>query len=238
MITVRLLAALPFLALVLCCPAGICSSDTDYTPDLRFTEEGFDFGCVGVDFKVFHTFELVNHGKDTINIERLTGHCDCTEVRFRDSTVAPGDTARIRMIFNTVDMYGPVDKYIGVISSDRKAPQQEVHYKANVGQWLFRIEPKPVSVFFLPNQHLRTATLVNHDLDRISLQDICLDSNIVDIKTIRSEADKGESLEFELAPKPNLKAGTHLTNYTITLNLHQDAAPPLKITIPVKIVKY
>jgi hypothetical protein len=236
--TVRLSTALPLLALVLCSPAGICSSDADSVPDLRFTEESFDFGCVGVDFKVFHTFELVNHGRDTINISNLSGHCDCTEVRFRDSTVAPGDTARIRIIFSTADMYGPVDKYIGVHSSDKKAPKQEVHYTANVGQWLFKIEPKPVSVFFLPNQNLKTATLVNHALDRISVQDIYLDSNIVDIKTTRSEADKGENLEFELVPKANIKAGAHLTNYTITVDLHQKDVSPLKITIPVKIVKF
>jgi hypothetical protein len=233
----KLLIVLVFLSFVLCGSAKICASTVDRAPDLRFTEESFDIGCVGVDFKVFHTFEMVNHGKDTIYIDTVTGHCDCTEVRFRDSTVAPGDTARIRMIFNTANMYGPNDKDIRVHSTDKTAPNQEVRYTANVGQWLFKVEPRPVSVFFLPNQQKRTATIINHALDRISVRDIYLDSNFVDIRTIKSEAEKGESLEFELVPKADLKSGTHLTNYTITVDLPQKA-PPLKITIPVKVVKY
>ena len=234
----RLSIALAFLPLLLLGSAGTCATPGDYVPDLRFTEESFDIGCVGVDFKVFHTFKMVNYGSDTIHIKTVTGHCDCTEVRFRDSTVAPGDTSCFLMIFNTANMYGPVDKDIRVHSTDKIIPYQEVRYTANVGQWLFKIEPKPVSVFFLPNQRSRTATIVNHALDNISVQDIYLDSNIVDIKTIKSEAAKGESLEFELVPKDNLKTGTHLTSYTITVDLHQKAAPPFKITIPVKVVKF
>lgn len=234
----RLSIALVFLPLLLLGSVEICASPVDYVPELRFTEESFDIGCVGVDFKVFHTFKMVNYGSDTIHIKTVTGHCDCTEVRFRDSTVAPGDTARFLMIFNTANMYGPVDKDIRVHSTDKNAPYQEVRYTANVGQWFFKIEPRPVSVFFLPNQKTRTATLVNHALDMISVQDIYLDSSVVDIRTVRSEADKGESLEFELVPKDNLKTGTYLTSYTITVDLHQKAAPPFKITIPVKVVKY
>ncbi|MCX6834271.1 MAG: DUF1573 domain-containing protein, partial [candidate division Zixibacteria bacterium] len=91
-----------------------CVSAADQLPDLRFTEDKYDIGCVGVDFKIYHTIEMVNYGQDTIRIDTMTGHCDCTEVRFRDSVVTPGDTARGLMIFNTADMYGPIEKDIRV----------------------------------------------------------------------------------------------------------------------------
>lgn len=212
-------------------------SAADQLPDLRFTEDRFDIGCVGVDFKIRHTFRLVNHGTNTIHIDTVTAHCDCTEIRFRDSTVAPGDTAKILMIFSTANFYGPIEKDIRVVSTDSKMPAQQIIYSAVVGQWLLRIEPKPVNVFFMPSQKVRTASLLNHALDNISVKDIYLDEPVVDIRVAKQAASKGDSLEFELTPKAELPAGTHLTNYTVTVDLHQNT-PPLRITIPVKVVKY
>ena len=47
----RLSIALAFLPLLLLGSAGTCATPGDYVPDLRFTEESFDIGCVGVDFR-------------------------------------------------------------------------------------------------------------------------------------------------------------------------------------------
>jgi len=225
------------LVLVLGCFVTAAAQTSDELPDLRFTEERLDLGCVGVEFKIRHHFKLVNYGSDTIYIDTVSGVCDCTEVRFRDSVVAPGDTAVILMIFNTANMYGPMEKDIRLHCSDAKSPNKNIFYAANVGQWLFKIEPKPVNVFFLPGQSSRMSTFLNHALDKISVQDIYLDEDVVEIKTLKESASKGESLELEVTPRADLPAGTHLTNYTVTIDLHQDL-PPLRITIPVKVVKY
>jgi len=222
---------------LMCCLlwSGIIAADQ--LPDLRFTEETFDIGCVGIDFKVYHNFEMVNHGADTIHIDTVTAHCDCTEVRFIDSVLAPGDTARGLMIFNTANMYGPVEKDIRVYSSDRKSPYTYLPYLAHVGQWLYKVEPKPVNVFFLPGQKSRPATFLNHEMESITLKDIDLDDDIVDIRTLRAQADTGESLELEITPKANLTPGTHNTNFTALIEL-PDGTPPLRITIPIRVVKY
>jgi hypothetical protein len=207
------------------------------TADLKFTEERFDIGCVGVDFKIYHNFKLVNSGQNPIHVDSVLGHCDCTEVRFTDSTIAPGDTSNVLIIFNTADFYGPIEKHITVISKDANVTSLKAFYSANVGQWLMKIEPQPVSVFFLPGQKTRTAAITNHALDHISLKDIYLHGDIVSISVTKGEADKGERLELQLTPKPGLTAGTYITNYTVELDLHQNTAP-LHVTIPVKIVIY
>ena len=209
----------------------------DELPDLRFTDEQVDFGCVGVDFKIFHHYQLVNHGKHTVYIDTVTAHCDCTAVRFSDSVVNPGDTARFLMIFNTADFYGPVEKDIRVHSSDAKSPKAYSYYRANIGQWLYSVQPKPVSIFMLPGQKVKTGSLINHALDRISLTNIYLDDDICEIKILTDEATKGETIEFEVTAAPDLSSGTHLTNFTFTVDLHQNLEP-LNITIPVKIVRY
>jgi hypothetical protein len=207
------------------------------TADLRFIEDRFDIGCVGVDFKIYHNFKLVNSGRNPIHVDSVLGHCDCTEVRFTDSTIAPGDTSDVLIIFNTANFYGPIEKHITVVSKDANVTSLKASYAANVGQWLMKIEPQPVSVFFLPGQKTRTAAIINHALDHISLKDIHLHDNTVNISVTKGEADKGEQLELLLTPRPGLSAGTYITNYTVELDLHQDT-PPMRLTIPVKIVIY
>ena len=214
---------------------GASASDL---PDLRFTEDSVDFGCVAVDFKIFHTYKMVNHGKTEIHIDTVTPHCDCTQVRFVDSVVKPNDTAEFLMIFNTADFYGPVSKDVRVHSSDKKSPKLYTYYQANIGQWLYSVQPQPVSIFMLPVKDSRTGTLVNHALDRITVTDLVLDDpSICEVKLLKDDADKGDKIEYEVVAGPGLTSGTHLTNFTMTIDLHEEI-DPLKITIPVKIVRY
>ncbi|MCD6249456.1 MAG: DUF1573 domain-containing protein [candidate division Zixibacteria bacterium] len=214
------------------------SSFASNLPDLRFTEDSLNFGCVAVDFKIFHTYKLVNHGKTPIHIDTVTAHCDCSQIRFVDSLVKPYDTVEFLMIFNTADFYGPVDKNVRVHSSDKKSPKLHTYYRADIGQWLYRIQPKPVSIFMLPVKGTKIGTLINHSLDKITVIDFTLDDkSICDIHLLKDEANKGENIEYEVVANPDLTPGTHLTNFTMSIDLHKNIEP-LKITIPVKIVRY
>ncbi len=215
----------------------VSAAFSDQPPDLRFTEEFHDFGCVGVDFRIYHDYHLVNYGTDTIRIDTVTAHCDCSEVRFIDSIVPPGDTASFELIFNTANFYGPVQKDVRVHSSDKKSPKVYTYYRANIGQWLLSIEPKPVSIFLLPGQKSKTCRLINHALEEITLAAIEPYDDVLQIRAVKDKASKGESIELEAVPRPNLAATTHLSNFTVTLHVPDDMEP-LRITIPVKVVKY
>lgn len=214
------------------------SSFANDTPDLRFTEEKLDFGCVAVDFEIFHTYQMVNHGEDAIWVDTVTPHCDCTRVRFNDSLVMPGDTVEFLMIFNTANFYGPVEKDIRVHSSDADSPTLYTYYRANIGQWLFSVQPKPVSIFMLPVKDSKSGTLINHALDRITVTGLVLDDpSLCEVELLKNEAAKGENIEYEVRANPNLTSGEYVTNFTMTIDIHQDM-DPLRITIPVKIVRY
>jgi len=207
-------------------------------PNLRFTEDSVNFGCVAVDFKIYHTYKMVNHGKTVIHIDTVTAHCDCTQVRFIDSVAKPGDTVEFLMIFNTADFYGLVEKDVRVHSSDMKSPKLYTYYRANIGQWLYSVQPQPVSIFMLPVKDSKTGTLINHTLDKITVTDFVLDDeSLCKVRLLKDEADKGENIEYEVVADPDLTPGMHLTNFTMTIDLHKDI-DPLKITIPVKIVRY
>jgi hypothetical protein len=225
--------------LILVIVAGISGSVfASDLPDLRFTEEKLDFGCVAVDFEIFHTYKMVNHGKTVIHIDTVTPHCDCTQVRFHDSVVHPGDTAKFLMIFNTADFYGAIEKDVRVHSSDPKSPTMYTYYRADVGQWLYSVQPQPVSIFLLPVKKSKTGTLINHKLDQITVTEIVLDDeSMCEVRLVKAEASKGENIEYEVVANPNLASGEHVTNFTMTIDLHQDM-DPMKMTIPVKIVRY
>ena len=127
---------------------GISSAFSD--TGLMSTGRVYDFGEVGIDFDVFHTFTIVNHSDSAITIDSVKVTCDCSYVTFLDSLVAPGDSAKIHLKFNTKNYYGPVSKAILVYSNSAITPKLEMFYKAIVGQWYYGLQPKPSSLFFLP----------------------------------------------------------------------------------------
>lgn len=215
--------------------AGVAAAQEQHS--LKFTEKDFDFGCVGVDFKVLHDFKLVNQGTTTIKVDTVTAHCDCTEVRFTDSVLAPGDTSIIKIIFSTANLYGPVEKDVKVVYNDPEMTSIMVYYSANIGQWLASIVPDPVSIFFLPGQKSKVARLQNRVLDKIEVTGVEASSDFISVDAKKAKASKGESLELEILPNGELSQGTHVGNFTVAVKPKGDL-DPLRITIPVRVVKY
>lgn len=205
--------------------------------NLRPVESDYDFGSVAIDFRIAYVFKFVNHGTTEVHIDSANVHCDCTEARFVDSVVAPNDTATVRIIFNTADFYGPVDKSLSIRSNDPIAPNQQLWYHATVGQWMYGVQPTPVSLMFLPAHKTRPLKLQNHALDFIELDRIDSPDNMVSIKTLQSRASKGEAVSFEVTADPALGQGEHLTNFTLQFKV-PDGLKPLRVTIPVKIVRF
>jgi len=204
---------------------------------LRPLQKEFDFGAVGIDFRVACDFRFVNHGTEAIRIDTADVHCDCTEARFVDSVVAPNDTANIRIIFNTADFYGPVSKSLSIRSSDPITPNLQLWYHATVGQWTYSVQPTPVSLLFLPAHKQRPLKLRNHALDFVEIDHLEYLDDKASVKILKGRAGKGEELELEIAANPQLGSGEHLTNFTIQLKVPSDLKP-LRVTIPVKIVRF
>ena len=123
-----------------------------HSQGLTYDEQVFDFGHVGIDFKLYHTFMYVNRTDKTVSILDLDVTCDCTTVQLSDSLIQPGDTAKFNMIFETKDYLGPTNKSFRVMTDDPTSPTLEFFYLSIVGQWYNGIKPDPVSLFFLPGK--------------------------------------------------------------------------------------
>lgn len=206
-------------------------------PQLQPDDRVFDFGCVGIDYQVQHDYYLHNIGEETIKIDSVKTTCDCSSLLFVDSLVAPGDSVPVRVSFTTENYYGPVTKAIKIYSTDPQQPYQELYYSALVGQWPLGLQPKPLSLFFLPGSGPKDVKINNPALESIRLTDIDVLNDYIEVEARDSECKKGQAISVSVVPNADIPKGTNLTNVTVTLEL-PDADEGLRLTIPVRIVRY
>ena len=200
-------------------------------------EQVFDFGHVGIDFTVYHTFHFVNRTKEPFRIIKTTSACDCSAVTALDSIVQPGDTASINLSFSTKDFYGPTRKSFTVSTDHPLIPEAEFSYLSQVGQWLDGIKPDPISLFFLPPHKSRKITIKNRAFAEIRLAVKEQFGASFDVTLVKDKAAKGQALELEVAPGGGLERGTYRSSITLEVE-KEGRTDPTILTIPVKIVKY
>lgn len=210
-------------------------------PVIGFSQAGIveqvhDFGHVGIDFNLYHTFKYVNVTEKPVRILKTQSNCDCSTVKFNDSLLQPGDTGFFKLTFSTRDYYGPTNKSIKVITDNPQVPEINFFYLANVGQWFNGLKPRPISVFFLPGKTLQKIIIPNIIYDEIKILDTDKYDNIFQVKMISSSADKGKNIEIDISPDANLQKGTF--HSLLTLSISTGKEKPVILSIPVKIVRY
>jgi len=200
-------------------------------------EEFFDFGHVGIEYKLFHKFKVINSGVKRIKIDSIDVPCDCSAVRYEKVWMEKGDTLDFILTFDTKDFYGPVNRKFKIYVSVPEKKTISLIYLANVGQWMNGLKPNPFSIFFLPTHKKKTVKIPNKFFNKISLELERQYDNSFTVEVIKAEAEKGEMLELSLSPNPELGKGTYLSNFTVKVTAGEDEEPTL-LTIPVKIARF
>jgi len=230
LLSLMLLVGLPSLVM----GAGISAQQP---VSLVADESPWDFGCVGIDFDLYHNYKLINNGTDTIRVDSVKTKCRCSSIQFKDSVIAPGSEATVGLMFNTEDYYGPVNKAVRVFYGEGDRAKVVLWWNAVVGQWLYRVKPVDASLFFLPGQTRKESLITNTSLESIKVVSIEPYDSVFTVKATEPTAAKGEDIVFEVIPDPNLKAGTYYSNFRVSIAV-PGGNKPLLITIPVKIVRY
>lgn len=101
-------------------------------PAASFEPTTFDFGEMKQGDKESHTFMLTNNGKSDLIIRRVRSSCGCTAVAPSKSTIAPGETAPIKVTFDSRGKRGRQSKSITVITNDPKNPTATLRISSNV----------------------------------------------------------------------------------------------------------
>jgi hypothetical protein len=86
----------------------------DTTDVVVLDSAAFNFGELVEGDKAEHTFRLVNTGSKNFVISRAEGSCGCTVPEYPKDPVAPGDTASIKVTFNSAGKHDEQNKTVTV----------------------------------------------------------------------------------------------------------------------------
>lgn len=101
-------------------------------PVAAFAPKTYDFGEMKQGEKKDHTFTLTNNGKTDLHIRRVRSSCGCTAVAPSKKVIAPGETAPIKVTFDSRGKRGRQSKSITVITNDPKTPTTTLRISSNV----------------------------------------------------------------------------------------------------------
>ncbi|QIA07311.1 DUF1573 domain-containing protein [Draconibacterium halophilum] len=101
-------------------------------PVANFNEKSVDFGEMNQGDKKEHTFTLTNNGKTDLIIRRVRSSCGCTAVAPSKKVIAAGETAPIKVTFDSRGKRGRQSKSITVITNDPKTPTSTLRISSQV----------------------------------------------------------------------------------------------------------
>lgn len=101
-------------------------------PVANFEPKTHDFGEMKQGDKRTHTFTLKNDGKSELIIRRVRSSCGCTAVAPAKKIIAPGETAPVKVTFDSRGKRGRQSKSITVITNDPKNPTTTLRISSNV----------------------------------------------------------------------------------------------------------
>lgn len=101
-------------------------------PVASFSEKTHDFGEMKQGEKKEHTFMLKNDGKSELIIRNIRSSCGCTAVAPSKKVIAPGESAPVKVTFDSRGKRGRQSKSITVITNDPKTPTNQLRISCNV----------------------------------------------------------------------------------------------------------
>lgn len=100
-------------------------------PRITFAEDTKDFGDIVQGDKVSHTFEFENTGTEPLILSNVLTTCGCTATSWPREPIAPGETSKIEVSFNSTGKKGRQNKVVTVVSNAVNA-QERVKLITNV----------------------------------------------------------------------------------------------------------
>jgi hypothetical protein len=92
------------------------------TPHLVVQQPIHDFGTVAEGDEVGAVFWVTNSGDAPLIVTNVKAGCGCTSVKWPQVPVAPGDSGKVEVIFNTRARSGMQSKSVEVFSNAPESP--------------------------------------------------------------------------------------------------------------------
>ncbi len=101
-------------------------------PDIQFSETNHDFGTVKQGDILTHTFKITNEGKEKLILRKVKASCGCTATDPDKDIIDAGDSANIKVTFNTRGRSGRQSKSITIYSNDPKKSTMLLRISATI----------------------------------------------------------------------------------------------------------
>ncbi len=112
--------------------SSLSATDLANSPVATFNTTSYDFGDMKSGDKKEYTFELANKGKRDLIIRNVRSSCGCTAVSPSKNVIAPGETAPIKVVFDSTGKKGRQSKTVTVITNDPKNSTTTLRVSTNI----------------------------------------------------------------------------------------------------------
>ncbi|MBA3061413.1 MAG: DUF1573 domain-containing protein [Atribacteria sp.] len=96
-------------------------------PRILVSEEEWDFGKVTRGEKPTHIFIVKNGGEGDLIIEGLKESCDCIVASISATLIQPGESAELKVTYDTTDYTGKDEKHLHIYSNDPQVPDKRIN---------------------------------------------------------------------------------------------------------------
>ncbi|MBA7499144.1 hypothetical protein ES704_01884 [subsurface metagenome] len=104
-------------------------------PSILVSEEEWDFGKVIQGEKPTHIFIVKNGGEGDLIIERVKESCACIEVSISTTRIQPGESAEVKVSYDTTDYVGKDEKHFHIYSNDPQEPDKRINLYVEIEEF-------------------------------------------------------------------------------------------------------
>lgn len=98
-------------------PTDVASARLDVKTNVSMIDSTYNFGTVKEGEKVVFSYRFKNTGEYPLVISSATASCGCTVPEKPEQPIAPGETAYIKVVFNSKGTGGIIHKEVHVTSN-------------------------------------------------------------------------------------------------------------------------
>ncbi|MDD5014967.1 MAG: DUF1573 domain-containing protein [Atribacterota bacterium] len=102
-------------------------NNTGLEARILVSEEEWDFGKVTRGEKPTHIFIVKNGGEGDLIIDGLKESCACIEASISTTLIQPGESAELKVSYDTTDYVGKDEKHIHIYSNDLQVPDKRIN---------------------------------------------------------------------------------------------------------------
>lgn len=110
----------------------LTAEDLAVAPQLKIAETSLDFGKIQQGQRAEREVIITNNGKKELILKSLQGNCSCVTATSSKNALKAGESATIKIAFNSSERKGSQQKAVTIYSNDPRNPVQRVTFSAYV----------------------------------------------------------------------------------------------------------